>query len=284
MQKYISEKIAPVYAIGNPGVVLPTTFNSSCIYASDDEWKRAVAELAQKAKMILLRVGDTDGCKWELLHCFNRNYLMKTIFIADDMDDIDIIQNSTLSKIPDEIKKLDFHKNSIGLWLNGQDSWEYKELKTSGDCSNMVESFTNIHPNILKHKIDFTSVIHTKSKSIWSDVISILLNPIAYVLYNRWSVKMSIAFLSYFIVDIMSITFLSLLIANEEEELFEMFLCVGLPMLIFSLIPWIVLASKYSTAINSWGGTIMKAHANRTLAKWLMVFFVFTAILGIIVY
>lgn len=282
--KTISKKIAPVYAIGNPSSVLPTTLSSSSIYASDENWKSAVAELAQKAKMIILRVGDTDGCKWELLHCFDFNYLKKTIFIADDIDDIDLLQNHISSKIPDPIRSIDFRHNSIGLWLNDSGSWEFKVLKKNHDCSDMITSFINIHSGLKKRKINFKTVLHTKSKSIWSDTLSLILNPIAYILYNRWSVKMIFAILSYILLSFCAAIFPALTIATDEDENLGVLILFGIPIFLIAMIPWIIFAPKYTTAINSWGGQAIKAKGNKTLAIWLLILNLFMILIGIFVY
>lgn len=282
--KNIGIEVAPVYAIGNPGAVLPTTLNSSCIYASDEDWKNAVTTLAHKSKMILLRVGDTDGCKWELLHCFNQNYLVKTIFIADDIDDLNLIQGHISIRIPDEIWNLNFHQYSIGLWLNRMNMWEHTELRTDRDCANMIKSFIAIHPSIKKGKVALKTILHTKSKSSWADTISLLLNPIAYVLYNRWRIKMIVTILSYLIISIIGVAILSYSISSDEEELYGVIILLGLPILLVSFIPWIFFAPKYSTAINSWGGVSIKARANKLLALWLLILFVFTCIIGVMIY
>ena len=115
----VRDKVGMVYAIGDPGCVSPTTLEAASIYADDRSWQSAVAKLSKNAKLILLRIGDTDGCKWELLHCLDNNYIRKVIFVVDDLNDVRFIDAKTGIPFPSEVYDLDFAATSFGLFLTG---------------------------------------------------------------------------------------------------------------------------------------------------------------------
>lgn len=57
--------IGPVVAIGRPGEELPE-LGAARLYVSDREWKAAVRDLMDRAILVVMRLGDTDACWWEL--------------------------------------------------------------------------------------------------------------------------------------------------------------------------------------------------------------------------
>lgn len=144
----INKNVGPVYAIGNPNSVSPTTLASSSIYASDSDWKYAVAELTRKAKLILIRIGDTDGCKWELFHCFENNYMEKIIFIADSVDDIGLLDSHSSQKIPDNIFKYDLNKSSIALFIENNQKWQYIVLNSTFDCDKLIKKYIESYSSL----------------------------------------------------------------------------------------------------------------------------------------
>jgi hypothetical protein len=59
--------LGPVVAVGKPGERLSPS-GAARLYLSNEEWKSRVAELATRARMVLLVVGGTSGIRWELEH------------------------------------------------------------------------------------------------------------------------------------------------------------------------------------------------------------------------
>ena len=56
--------IGPVVAIGRPGEPLPE-LGAVRVYAAQDEWQAKVAEYMRTSKLVVLRLGATQGFRWE---------------------------------------------------------------------------------------------------------------------------------------------------------------------------------------------------------------------------
>ena len=59
--------IGPVVAIGKPGEKLPE-LGAARFYVADSEWQEAVRTHFDRARLVVLRLGDTEGFWWELKH------------------------------------------------------------------------------------------------------------------------------------------------------------------------------------------------------------------------
>jgi len=58
-------KIGPVVCIGKPGEKLPE-LGAARVYVSHEEWQQTVHDFMMKAKLVVLRLGDTPGFWWEV--------------------------------------------------------------------------------------------------------------------------------------------------------------------------------------------------------------------------
>jgi hypothetical protein len=58
-------RIGPVVAIGRPGESI-SHLGASRLYVSDSQWKEVAFELMAGARLILMRLAETDGVRWEL--------------------------------------------------------------------------------------------------------------------------------------------------------------------------------------------------------------------------
>lgn len=89
----VLDDIAPVLGVGRPNEkYLPD--GAACIVITDAEWQGKVAELAQKAELVVLRLGSTEGVLWEMQYCLENLDLKKLLFI---------LPNSRSSSRPDDI-------------------------------------------------------------------------------------------------------------------------------------------------------------------------------------
>jgi fatty-acyl-CoA synthase len=61
----ILAQIGPVVAIGKPSEPVPQ-LGAACLYVSNDEWQRKVAELMAAARLVVVRVGASPGLLWEI--------------------------------------------------------------------------------------------------------------------------------------------------------------------------------------------------------------------------
>ncbi len=116
----VLDDIAPVLCIGRPGKkYLPD--GAARITIPTDAWKEKAAQLAQKAELVVLRLGKTDGVLWELQYCLENLDLSKLAFIlpnfesASDWERIrDILKRRGIDSIDSlEIKK---RKNKGSIW------------------------------------------------------------------------------------------------------------------------------------------------------------------------
>ena len=87
------QNLFPVYAIGDPNKVLQPN-GAKRIYATDQQWQNVVDQLTKKCKLIVLRVGQSEGTKWEMHHILNNAMLHKTIFITSSQDDYVFLANA----------------------------------------------------------------------------------------------------------------------------------------------------------------------------------------------
>lgn len=66
----ILEELGTVIAIGRPGESLPPV-GASRIYVIDGDWKSEIVRLLNDAKIVVIRLGSTEGLKWEILQLFD---------------------------------------------------------------------------------------------------------------------------------------------------------------------------------------------------------------------
>ncbi|MDE5750896.1 MAG: hypothetical protein K2H87_09060 [Duncaniella sp.] len=280
----IRKKIAVVYSIGDPGTISPTTQEAASIYANDQEWQRAVARLTEKAEVILLRLGDTEGCRWEVMHCFERGYVGKTIFVVDDVDDLRFIESQTHTPLPAHLYEYDFRKASVGLYMDDSNTWHHKILGSKKNIEYFLDELLNEKSHLRKPKVSFKAIRSARSGSKWWDRLSLLFNPIAYVLYNRWSWKSITAFVVYEMVALLALFCMCIAMSDNEDEYVGALILFGLPLLFICTLPWLWYGPKYSAALNSWGGTCIAAKANKSLAVWMITYAVLATGLAMLVY
>lgn len=73
--------IAPVYAIGDPrDKKMP--LGASRVYVDDEHWKSTVTEMAQKAALVVLRLGKTDSFWWEVNMVIKSIPIEKILFVV----------------------------------------------------------------------------------------------------------------------------------------------------------------------------------------------------------
>lgn len=148
--------IAPVYAIGDPrDKKMP--LGASRIYVDDDQWKSVVLDMAQKASVVVLRLGKTDSFWWEVEMAMKNVSLEKLLFIVPESKTFNNI--ATLYKILLEynidIKELNInisqkHRGSISSFVffdkNGNARTEDVKIPR---FSRFVLSYENILRNAL---------------------------------------------------------------------------------------------------------------------------------------
>lgn len=64
------KKLGKAVAIGRPGEKAPP-LGAKRIYVSDDQWQDKVRELSTDARLVIFRLGETEGLKWEWNYCLD---------------------------------------------------------------------------------------------------------------------------------------------------------------------------------------------------------------------
>lgn len=238
-----SKKIAQTFAIGNPNSNMPTTLYTSSIYANDEEWKEVVRHLSQKSKVIILHVGASDGCLWEMGHCVENNYLGKTIFLVEDNKMFDLIRK--VCRI-DPIEDLDIDSFCIVSYDRNLNKWIVNKISSKTDINSVVDSF------IESHDLHRTYYESREIPSLWWQRLAFSTNAIAYCIYNKWPLKNWI----YMAVTVI-----------------VMFLASSFVLIAIILLPWLWIAPRISFRNQNSGGISLFASNNRSLTLWLCAFF-----------
>lgn len=118
--------IAPVYAIGDPKDE-KSPLGASRLYVSDDEWKNTVEYLAQRAQVVVLRLGSTDSFWWEVRMALNKIDKQKILFVIPESDTLDSIlvlsnylheQNVDMTKVQTSVAKKQFGSISSFIYFD----------------------------------------------------------------------------------------------------------------------------------------------------------------------
>jgi len=74
-------RFGPALALGTPGEKnLP--FGAARVYCTHDSWKSKVAEIADRARYVILVADSTPGVEWELSHFLKAPWREKTLFVV----------------------------------------------------------------------------------------------------------------------------------------------------------------------------------------------------------
>lgn len=88
--------IAPIYAIGDPAdKKMP--YGATRIYVNDSIWKQIVEQLATKAEIVVLRLGETNNFWWEVEMALKKVPIDKIVFVIPWSKNFKNV--STLNKI-----------------------------------------------------------------------------------------------------------------------------------------------------------------------------------------
>ncbi len=306
----LNQRVSQTFSIGNPNSSLPATFATTNLYANDSEWKDAVAELSSKADVIVIRVGNSEGCQWELNHCAENHYLQKTVFLVEDGSMIDMIKS-----IIEEVGPISFcYDNNprfiVAVFFDKQKGqWQAIELRSKRIVKKFVadyvenDSFLKNQASIQK-KRDGVRQMFIKSEKvpgkIWQS-LGFALNPVGYGVYNRWSKKWWLLFVAYLFIAYVLAVILSCFayfFVNSEafvsfESLTQLEQETVLKQLVESdsywedvfniapfftvllMIPWIWLAPNISWRNKKWGSAEVFIDRGRSFATWTILFLLF---------
>ncbi len=272
----INKRIAKTYCIGDPNSAMPTTLSTSGIYASDAEWKSVVGRMANNSKLILLRVMDTDGCKWELNYCINQ-YIDKTIFLIAEEKHILLLQDY-IKNIHVELPNVAILNNGcVALYLDiASNQWNAIVLKNISDIRLMIKNYIRGH-NDIKQEINLSEIIKYPFKKMdipskWAHIVSLWFQPFWYLTFNKWPKVWNIVF----IVDILLFWcggFILSIFCNDF-----LYFIIGA---IIGVLPWFWLAPRVTTRFNTWGSVYLSRLGNITLCKWIILFTLLSTVVSV---
>lgn len=141
----------PIYAIGDPNKVLQPN-GAERVYVTDKVWQDAVKELSSKSKLILLRIGLTDGTKWEIANVFDSQLIEKTIFIAYNQTDYAFFAQKVKDKYGFIMPEISFaSEKPVAIFfyndINGL-MYDYYEIATAKDVENMINEYLKVSPQL----------------------------------------------------------------------------------------------------------------------------------------
>lgn len=102
----IARHLYPVYAIGDPNSILQPN-GAERFYITDDYWKDAVEDMMKRSKVIILRIGQTDGTLWELHKLIELGYINKTIFVVYTGEDYEWFKTTAPTSLRNLFLNLD---------------------------------------------------------------------------------------------------------------------------------------------------------------------------------
>lgn len=204
-----------LYAIGNPNTILPP-IGAETIYATNNSWKEVVHILMKKSKMIILRLGSSEGSMWELEQCIINHFHYKTIFIVTGVSEVDLIRRKMgkEGKLLEGIAAID---STGAIYYNANEKqWQYISIQTSQDIKLLCElfkkscheyailyqQFKGRKKNLL-YNIRHSEQIPESIKESKFD-IGFILNPVMYMFVNGWNWKLwivpMICYISIFVL------------------------------------------------------------------------------------
>ena len=295
VEKYLSKElhrqIAQTFAIGNPNSSIPETISTTSLYASDEQWKDVITKLDNKAKVIWIRVGNTDGCKWELNHCIDNDLLKKTIFLIEDETALNLFKEELGSTIDVELSMDDGSRYSKIVYYSEQtQDWKAIELQSKQGIKSFVKSYLQQNPS-LQEQVKRQKKVFGRNKSVntkfpgrWWHAISMVTNPIAYVLFNKWNWKWITLFFTYLFTTCVLLG-IGLYFLFPEEAAARIFTLPLLSSVIIGylvlLLPFCIFAPRISWRNHNWGSRKIFSMSNKTLAKWLLAYFICSTALTI---
>lgn len=140
--KRFSKVSFPAVSIANPRTVVQN-IESDKIFTDDTEWKSAVHKCMEKSQFIILNIGDTDGCLWEMEEC-SISHLGKTIFGVSSKYAFEVFEkfligkelNAILPPYVDGTIQLYFLKEPLNHSL-----WDTISVNTKSEIQRAFELF-----------------------------------------------------------------------------------------------------------------------------------------------
>lgn len=168
--KYKQEKVIcrttrnlyPVYAIGDPDRILQPN-GAERFYITDDHWKEAVEDMMKRSKMIILRIGQTDGTLWELHKLIELGYINKTIFVVYSREDYEWFKAMAPSSLRNLFLNLDNLETSPYAFFFADGLFYCKQITGKSAFVNLLNLYLS-HNSLLDEC--YTKELNLRSHSL----------------------------------------------------------------------------------------------------------------------
>lgn len=210
----VAKRLYSVYAIGDPNKMLQPN-GADRIYVTDDSWKEVVRDMSMRSKLILLRIGQTDGTEWELFNILESNLIDKVIFIAYSEEDYNYLI-SQLSIVTSNNMTLNFNNKKPIAFFIENDNIIPHTIKNSKDVEVLLNDYLSKHKELdkeyeydldlrnheLRYLFDNTRIPKPVIQSLNWGIVSPIVN------MRHWPVIVWIVFFALFIISAIIKTYL----------------------------------------------------------------------------
>lgn len=278
----LNTRVAQTYAIGNPGSCLPTIRSVFNVYANDEEWQSVVGKMSKEAGVILLEIGASDGCKWEITHCKRAKLLGKIMLIIRDYAALEIAKEKFGVKADIE----DVDEPYLAYYDTNAQLWNLFEISSKRDINKVIVQFINSHSAVKeleeqnKIKRNWNPITATKvSSPKWPFVLMSILNPFVLVWFNNWPKKYKVISVISFLLFINIGAGLGYFWGDGAEDLALRGACLF-------LLCWIILFAIISPSISrytyNWGSETVFRKMNTDCCLWVLALSGLEFLFGII--
>lgn len=268
----MTRNLYPVYAIGDPNRVLQPN-GAERIYVTDEIWQDVVKDLSNRSKLILLRIGQTDGTLWEITNIINSRLIKKVIFLAYNNNDYHYFTNRINEKMGIRMPIMDFSmKHPIAFYFTESNAGltiQHYQIKSGKDVESMLNQYLKVSPELdkeysqdldlrnhnLKYMFDKERIPESVRKSLNWGIISPIVN------MRHWSIM------------VWGIFLLSLILS--------VFVMSNIPAYCFALV-MLILGNRIEWAAGGWSCASLFLRHQRREAKFLWLSFIIGVLYSLI--
>lgn len=279
--KELNKQVAQTYVIGNPASFIPSIKSTFNIYATNNEWKTVINKLSNDARIILLKIGNTPGCKWEIKNCVKKNLYYKIIAIIDDSASLSIAKE--LMGVSTRI--VNIHSPHVIFYDIRSQKWKLRNINNKKDIASMLSEYIQSNKDLITEIWDYKeqgklkNIIFNNSEiPKWEIYITGFLNPFAMVMFNYWPKFWKIIGLLYFFIAMT----VPIIFSTEVFSDIKLGLFYGIPMSAFALVPFFFIAPRISRYCYCWGSDKVFKTVNRELCTWLLIFMIIEILISVL--
>lgn len=225
--------------------------------------------MSKDTGVILMELGVTAGCKWEITHCKRANLLGKIMLIIRDSAALEIAKEK-FGLVTDIY---DVDEPYLAYYDTNTQLWELFEISSKRDIKKVINQFINSHFAVKeigeqnKRNSNWAAITATKvSAPKWTFVLMTILNPIVLVWFNNWPKKYKVISVISLILFPFIGVFLGEFLGDGDEAIV---LAVGLLMLCWYIL-FAIFSPKISRYAYNWGSEVVFRKMNKDCCLWIL--------------